>query len=103
MKKTILFILFITVISNVVGIDQGIASFLKEQGIAKVLNNEIDSNNNTENDADKDDIFEKSFDKNLCLAHFLFAQSLVTVPYFSEYLFVFKNPTIEVLVQPPLG
>lgn len=90
-------------ISNVVGINQGIASFLKEQGIVEVLNNQIDSNNNTEKDADKDDVFEKSFHKNLCLEHFLFAQSLVTVPYFSEYLFEFKNPTIEVLVQPPLG
>ena len=90
-------------ISNVVGIDQGIASILKEQGIAKVLNNEIDSNDKTENGTDKDDIFEKSFHKNLCLEHFLFAESLVSLPFCSDYHFDFKNPTIEVLVQPPLG
>ena len=90
-------------ISNVVGIDHGIASILKEQGIVKVFNNQIDSKNKTENGTDKDDIFEKLPHKNLCLEHFLFAQSLVTPPYFSEYLFAFKNPTIAVLIQPPLG
>ncbi len=92
-----------TVISNVIGIDHGIASVLKEQGLVKVFNNDFDSNNKTENDSDKDDVFDKSFHKNQCLEHFLFAESLVILPFCLEYHFDFKNPTIEVLVQPPLA
>ena len=90
-------------ISNIVGLDHGISSILKYQSLSKVFDNALEAKNKTEDTTEKDDIFEKSFHKNLSLDHFLFTESLVTLPFFSKYLFDFKNPTIDVLVQPPLG